>query len=483
MLRALACAAAVVVMLTASVAAAQETAKEKARELYGIGNARFDAGDFQGAAQAYKQAYELVQYPIILFNLGLSYEGLGKPVEAVKTFEQVLAAPGKLKPTRVEQAKEALAKQRLLIAELQVTCNVEGATIKIDGEEVGAVPLAEPVPVASGRIILMATKNGYQAGYQTVNASGGAKLPVVIQLVEASSIPAQVKVKTTLPGADVYVDQVLVGTTPMKSTVPITPDAEHTIELRREGYVTAKEKLRLKAGAHGEVTLDPAEDRNAIIAKGGELALTLVQSDASIFVNGTRREIVPDTPLRLPAGTHQLLAERDGYDPLRLRVNIPAGGRADATVDLVPTPATRQELIDDAALDRRLGWGLGVTGVVLAGVGAGLLGWSLSTRSDTQAEIELLEQNAPNGDCGSDDACILERGALGRKSDNMSTIAVGAGIGLGVGVASLITGIYFLATGEDPDSFRLRIDDTEFALSPTFEGGPRRGTIGLRGTF
>ena len=469
------------VLVSVSSANAQTSAKEQARELYGQGNARFDAGDFEGAAQAFKQAYELVQYPIILFNLGLSYEQLGKPVDAVQAFEKVIAAPGKLKPERVEQAKSSLSKQLALVAELSVTCNVEGATIKVDGEEIGAFPLPKPLQVASGRIILMATKDGYQAGYQTVNASGGAKLPVVIQLAEASRPLAQVKVVTTLPGADVFIDQVLVGTTPLAATLPITPDAPHTIELRREGYVTASEKLTLSEGAQGEVTLNPREDRAAVIASGGELALSLVQPDASIFVNGERREVVPGDALRLPAGLHVLRAEREGYDPLRLRVQIPTGGRMEASVDLVPTPATRQGFIDDAEYARGLGWGLTVGGVAFVGAGVGVLAWSLGERAEAGNQFDVVETRPDY--LTNKDAYDQERLGYAKTKDNMTLAAVGSGVGAGVGLAGLITGIYFLASGDDPDSFRLKIDDSEFALSPTLEGGPQQGMLGVRGSF
>jgi len=164
-----------VAVVSVAPAAAAQTAdpKAQARELYGQGIERYDRGDFEGAAKAYKQAYALVQYPVILFNLALAYESSGKPVDAVSTLEKVLAAPGKLKPERVAKAKQSLDTQRKLVAELDVSCNVEGATIRIDGEEVGSFPLPQPVKVASGRVILQATKDGYAAGYKTVTAPGG----------------------------------------------------------------------------------------------------------------------------------------------------------------------------------------------------------------------------------------------------------------------------------------------------------------------
>jgi hypothetical protein len=56
---------------------------------------------------------------------------------------------------------------------------------------------------------------------------------------------------------------------------------------------------------------------------------------------------------------------------------------------------------------------------------------------------------------------------------------------MAVGLAGAIAGIYFLATGKDPDSFRLTIDDDVFALrlSPALEAAPQRGFVGLRGAF
>jgi len=472
-----------------------KTPKDQARELFAIGLEQYERGDYHGAIASYEKAFALVKVPVITFNIGLAYEKAGQPVEAVAAMEKVLASPGTLRPERITQARSTLASQKALIAELDVSCNVTGARVRLGDDEVGTIPLSKPIPVAAGKVVVVqATKSGYQAGHARVEPPGGQKVPVVLELQEAKSAPAQVEVYTTLPDGELYVDGKLVAVTPLRSSIPVTPDVQHRIELRRRGYVPAEDVITLSEGARGSVTLQPQEDRNAVLAEGGELVLNLVQPDASVFIDGQRREITEATSLRLPPGAHLITGERKGYDPLNLLVEIPAGGEVDRTLDLIPTPATRAELIGDAQYWGALGWGLTLGGAAFVGTGVGLIAYGVNKKSageELQARIDAGE--GPYAACGDPSSqtqeestfCTKEELSAARASDHGKIIAGVAGVGASLGLATMVTGIVFLATAEDPDQYRLKLDDDVFGLSlePAFEGGPRRGMVGIRGTF
>ncbi|MEZ4443306.1 MAG: PEGA domain-containing protein [Polyangiaceae bacterium] len=468
--------AAVVAMATPRVALAQPT--EEAKQLFAEGNERYLRGDYLGAADAYRRAYGLARYRVILFNLGRAYEHLGRPVEAVDAYRRVLAAPGKLEPAHEEAARQSLVEQQKLVAELSISCNVDGATIRVDGEEVGAVPLAAPVKVASGRVVVEATREGFVAGYHAVEAPGGTVVPVVVELVEAAARLAQIRVLSDLPAAEVWIDGRLVAITPLRSTLSVTPDEAHRVELRRPGYRTAVETLTLGAGTTTEIELTPEIRRDALPSEGGTLALTLVQEDASILVDGVRRELGADGVLRLPAGRHELTAERSGYDALRLEVEVPVRDRVTVTVDLIPTPETRASLIDEAEMDRGLGWGLTLGGGALLGAGTGLLVWSLGQRAQASDDFDDLKAHP---DLVNKDAYDQRLFDLGARKDAMTGLAVGSSIGAAVGLAGVVTGVVFIATGEDPEQYRLTVDDGVFAVEPVIS--PVGGFFGLRGRF
>jgi PEGA domain/TPR repeat len=467
-----------------------KTPKERARQHFAEGIESYDRGDYEAAIASYQKAFVLVPYPVIAFNIGLAYEKLGKPVEAVATMKKVLADPGTMRPQRIEQARSTLETQGRLVAELQVSCNVEGASLRLNGREIGTLPMQTPLPVAAGKISLMATKDGYQAGYARLTALGGKNVPVSIDLAEAAQRPAQVEIQTTLPGAELYVDGQLVARTPLRGTIPLVAGKAQRLELRREGYVTASETLTLSEGASASVSLQPQPNAEALAMSGGELILRLAQSDASVFVDGKRREIGQSGRVRLPAGLHTVVGDRDGYDSLNLRVEIPVGGSIERTVDLIPTPQTRAALIGDAEFDQGLGWGLTIGGAVFTGVAAGVLGWSIGQRSDAQSTVDAINNAQPpyefcDGSSAGGDTCIDDRGAAATLVDRHTIISVGAGIGVAGGVAALTTGIIYLATGEDPDQYRLKLDDDVFALraTPSIWAAPGQGAVGFTGRF
>jgi len=469
------------------------TPKEQAKEWFARGLERYERGAYEDAIAAYERAFASYPLAVMTFNIALCYQQLGRPVEAAAAMEKVLAAPGKLRPERIEQAKAVLAAQRRLVAELAVSCNVEGASLQLDGRQVGTSPLAEPIRVAEGTVVLQATKEGYRPGYVSLLAPGGQQVPVVIELEEASKRLGQLEVEAKLPGADIYVDGQLVARTPLRSTIPVTPGA-HEIVMKRNGYQTVRETIGVAEGATGFVTLRAREDP-AAAGTGGELVLTLVQDDASVLVDGQRREVASGVPLRLPAGSHVVTGVRSGYDPLNLNLDVPAGGRAVAIIDLIPTPETRAALIGDAERDVALGWGLTISGTVLAGAGVGTLVWGRARRADgAQKEQDIEAGVSPYEPCANHDQSALgdetircgeARLDAGKRQDLGLGFMIGGGIGIAAGVGALATGIVYLATADDPDRFRLKLDDDLFALevAPAAWGGAGESVLGVRGQF
>ena len=60
--------------------------KQKASELTKQAIAKVQAGELERGIELYLEAYELVPLPVLLSNVGATYQKLGKPVEALKYF-------------------------------------------------------------------------------------------------------------------------------------------------------------------------------------------------------------------------------------------------------------------------------------------------------------------------------------------------------------------------------------------------------------
>jgi tetratricopeptide (TPR) repeat protein len=131
--------------------------------------------DYAQALQEFLEAYRLSPHFAVKYNIGQTYIALGLTVEAVAALEQYLAAGKDEIPTeRAQQVLAQIAAERALIAEVTFTVNPPGATIQIDGREIGHAPLAESVRVAAGRHLI------------SVNAPDGTQLsrPVMLQGTE-----------------------------------------------------------------------------------------------------------------------------------------------------------------------------------------------------------------------------------------------------------------------------------------------------------
>src|SRR5690606_11433018 len=81
----------------------------------------------------FSAAYEVAPYPVVLYNLGIAYQKLGKPVEAVTAMEKVLADPGTLSADRVAQVRAVIAAEQKRIGTLVIVVDPAGAKVRIDG--------------------------------------------------------------------------------------------------------------------------------------------------------------------------------------------------------------------------------------------------------------------------------------------------------------------------------------------------------------
>src|SRR5689334_7959477 len=111
----------------AAAADAADPKKAEAAQRFDRGLQLFDDGDTAGALAEFKRTYELVPNPVVLFNIGLVYAAMGRPVSAVDALEKVMQTPDKLSADQRERANRTLNDQKARIGRLMVTTTPEGA--------------------------------------------------------------------------------------------------------------------------------------------------------------------------------------------------------------------------------------------------------------------------------------------------------------------------------------------------------------------
>src|SRR5215510_9553895 len=124
--------------------------KAEAAQRFDRGLQLFDDGDTAGALAEFKRTYELVPNPVVLFNIGLVYAAMGRPVSAVDALEKVMQTPDKLSTDQRERATRTLNDQKQRIGKLMVTTVPEGARIDIDNVESARTPLTAPIRISEG---------------------------------------------------------------------------------------------------------------------------------------------------------------------------------------------------------------------------------------------------------------------------------------------------------------------------------------------
>jgi hypothetical protein len=152
---------------------------------------------------------------------------------AVQSVYQAGGVPVEGKEQTPEQGLEALMVEAVralfqATGTVKVTTDPDGATVSIDGREVGVSPVITEVPVGMHGIV--ATLPNHVTVEVTANVVAGRLTPVQMTL---SPRLATLMVDSSPVIADIYIDNVKTGTT--GTSIQLAP-GEYELELRADGY-------------------------------------------------------------------------------------------------------------------------------------------------------------------------------------------------------------------------------------------------------
>jgi hypothetical protein len=471
-----------------------DAVRTEARDRFDRGLRLFNDGDNAGALAEFKRAHDLIPNPLVLYNIGLVYAAMGRPVEAVEALDKVLATPGAVAPDRAERARQTRDDQAARIAKVSVVTNVP-AEIEIDNVVAGHAPMTAPLRVAGGLHVVGAVASGYAPVRKEVTVAGGTAAEVKLDLVEMQGRVAHVTIKTHLPGADVVIDDQVVGKTPLPESLTVVP-GPHKVELRRAGYVTARQDLQLGDGASGEAILEPEEDHGALGSSAAVLAVQSTEPDPVLTVDGRERGVARADGVRLAPGPHHLVVEHGGFLPVERDVTLDAGRTTSLAVAFEPTPETRAAYQSKISTQRTWGLALGGGGVVLAGGSVGFLVWNGQQRKQATSDLNAAENEIENPPKGSicDKSKFTSQQAIAAcnqpaidaqsRIDDANTRDVFGWVGFGVGVTATVVGVALLVTNGSSHRFdRDRPTSKGFVLPVGWGDGRHGGGIGLVGAF
>src|SRR5260221_4865371 len=142
-------------------------AKAEAAKRFDRGLTLFDEGDNAGALAEFRQVYSTMPNPVVLYNIGLVYAAMGRPVDSVDALKQVVGSPN-LSAAQHERAQSTLTDQQARIGQLVITSTPAGAHISVDNVDVATTPLTAPLRVSAGTHVVGAVAEGYALARQEV---------------------------------------------------------------------------------------------------------------------------------------------------------------------------------------------------------------------------------------------------------------------------------------------------------------------------
>lgn len=175
------------------------TAEQKeADRHFKAGVALFKEGKFKEALAEFERAYEIAPHPLVLYNIAGCHRELSSYGEAIKFYERFLKeGKGQVPAGRLTAAQTEL--DGILARIARVTVVIQGppyATLVLDGEALGTMPVPMPLVLPPGEHQLVARADGYIDAKRTLRVASGDEAEISLTLSEAPKQEAAVTVTT-----------------------------------------------------------------------------------------------------------------------------------------------------------------------------------------------------------------------------------------------------------------------------------------------
>jgi hypothetical protein len=215
---------------------------------------------------------------------------------------------------------------------VRVLSDAQGARAFLDGTDMGPVPV-DMKDVKAGDHIVQVKAPGMQTGEKQVKVAAGSSQIVKFDLnAEAAGDNGVLKVVSTVPEAQVFIDGAAVGKVPVEKKVSA---GEHPVNVRLDGYKEFTQKVRVEAGQ--SVTVQ-AEMKGV-----GRLRILSTPSQAQVIING-----IPGgkTPLdqEVEVGETVVRIEMPGFQPFEQTLTIVGGKTETLSRELAVAGMSEAEL-------------------------------------------------------------------------------------------------------------------------------------------
>jgi len=166
--------------------APDQAVETPAQAAYRAGVEHFKANRFEDAIREFNKAYRLDPNPVLVFNMARAFEETRQYTSAIEFYRRYLTmAPESTDRQAVEDSIRTLellaAKNQTQAVALSVISQPDGATVFVDGREVGVTPMK--LDVAPGKHFIALERAGFVRASEEVSIDAGQPLERCVVLV------------------------------------------------------------------------------------------------------------------------------------------------------------------------------------------------------------------------------------------------------------------------------------------------------------
>jgi hypothetical protein len=314
---------------------------DAAKELFRRGVALYEAGDIERALDLFLRSRAEYRSSQNTIDAALCLERLGHYDEALAMYEDALTFAGKLDDgdrVRIARATAALLPK---LSTLEISSNVPGGVVTVDGRARGTLPLSSPIRVVAGRRRVRVLAPGYTTYERDVDAAAGVTMKLdaaLAPLVHAGLVRIE---DPTLEGAEVFVDGAAVGSAPWEGTLAV---GKHTVWTAKGAMGSPPTPVVVVSGQLAVLRVRAAR-------LGALVRIAVTPPTATLAIDGAEMPFATWEG-RLPIGAHRLFAIAPGYLARETDVVVPGAGApaVRAELRLEREPSSRGEIVVAALL-------------------------------------------------------------------------------------------------------------------------------------
>ncbi len=198
---------------------------------------------------------------------------------------------------------------------------MNGATVTIDGEQVGQLPLRKAL--SPGRHMVQVTKQGFGNFQKWVDVVAGQALAIAVTLDKTSG---SLIVSADVGGARVSVDGQDKGASPV--VIDDLSAGPHSVEVRADGFPALRETVTVRAGERATFSAQLRGQRGPT----GSINIISNVPGARIYLDGEDIGTAPVVKEDIVQGDHIIEAQARGYEPVQQTVSVGSNQRSTVSI-------------------------------------------------------------------------------------------------------------------------------------------------------